>query len=295
MAVGGENRTVVAEVNAPDVIRQSLVTDDENWAIAYVADGQYSIAVATKNSATAYSSTYGSGSAAFTPDDVWAAALTWASAYATANKLTATAWATAGASAAAGTSSGGSAAVSASTARATIRLELVSHSSSSSSSNSTSVDCILTATDWKFLKRVKPEQRARYLSCECPQGWSHPTGAAKFACERVPAAPTLVVATADIAPTVTLGSAVPAKPAKPVVIASTSKGKNKPAAVASTAKGTNKPVAVASTGKGKNKLVAGSASKGKNKIDQVAVAPAKPKNKGFFATLFRAIIGGKPA
>jgi hypothetical protein len=128
---------------------------------------------------------------------------------------------------------------------------------------------------------VKPEQRARYLSCECPQGWSHPTGAAKFACERVPAAPTLVVATADIAPTVTLGSAAPAKPAKPVAVAAVAKGKIKPVVATAGAKPKNKPVAVAAAGKAKNKVAAN------------APAPVKPKSKGLFATLLRAIFTSK--
>jgi hypothetical protein len=286
-AVGGENRSVVAEVAAPDAIHQSLINDNESWAIAYVAGGQYSIAVATQDSATAYSSTYGAGTA-FTSDDVWAAALSWATAYATANKLTATAWATAGASASAGTSGGASVAVSASAGRAQIRLELVSHSSSGSSSTA-SVECTIRVIDWQLLKRVKPEQRARYLSCECPPGWRNPVGAGRFSCVRAneieTSAPVYVVSGKSKVTT-----AVAAVSAKPIVA-----GKGKPAVVvASKSKG--KPVLVAGNVKPKGKpVVATGGGKSKNKPIQVA-SSAKGKNKSVgFVGFLRAIFSAKPA
>jgi hypothetical protein len=278
-AVGGEVRSVVAEVNAEDAIHQSLVNDNESWAIAYVAGGQYSIAVATKDSASAYSSTYGAGTAgaSFTADDVWAAALTWAQAYASANNLSATAWAAAGASASANTSGGSSVAASVSRAGATIRLELVQHGSSSSSSGAvSSIDCKVTVTDWEMLKRVKPEQRARYLKCECPVGWQHPAGAGRFSCVRggqasEAAAPIRVALNGKSAAT----SA--AKPAPAVV----SNAKGKPVLVASNtvAKSKGKPVATGSKSKAKGKPVA--VAKGK--------AKAKPAKGGGLAGFFRAI------
>ncbi|MCX5569245.1 hypothetical protein [Kaistia nematophila] len=61
-------------------------------SIAYTDTGAYSIAISTRTSATAMSSTFAAGSA-FTARDVYAAARSAATAYAHATQTNATAWA----------------------------------------------------------------------------------------------------------------------------------------------------------------------------------------------------------
>ncbi len=179
-AIGGADKSATAKAGE-GAIEKSLNTGNEVWAIAYVAGGQYSVAVATDTSAKAYSSTYGAGNA-FTVDDVWAAALTWATAYAEANNYTALAWADAGAQGSAGTTGGMSVAASASHASAQIRIELHHPGSSAGSGGSASIECHLTVTDLEHLKKVRPEERIRYMSCACPIGWHNAPGKDSYAC-----------------------------------------------------------------------------------------------------------------
>jgi hypothetical protein len=185
LAVAGEDP--YAEANAGEgALTQSQTVNGESWAISYVAGGQYTVAVATKDTAKAYASTYGAGTS-FTADDVWAAALTWASAYAEANNLTATAWANAGGVGSAGTSGGVSVAAAASHGSASIRIELVRHNGgpSGGSSGSVSVQCSVKVTDWAVLRSVRPEERHRYMSCTCPHGWENAPGINRYSCVRV--------------------------------------------------------------------------------------------------------------
>jgi hypothetical protein len=149
----------------------------QTWSISYVAGGEYTVAIASRNSAKAYASTYGAGTS-FTSDDVWAAAMTWASAYAEANRTTAHAWANAGAYGASGTSGGLSVAAAASSAGASIRIELVHHVGRSTST--IAMQCSMKVTDWSFLKTVRPDQRNSYMSCSCPEGWENAPGVDRY-------------------------------------------------------------------------------------------------------------------
>jgi hypothetical protein len=177
LAVGGKKPVVETFIDSPDSIDKSGKTKGQTWSISYVAGGQYTVAIATKHSAKAYASTYGAGTA-FTADDVWAAAMTWASAYAEANRTTAHAWANAGAFGASGTSSGMSMAAAGSSGSASIRIELVHHVGQSSSA--VAMQCSMKVTDWGFLNTVRPDERYRYMSCSCPQGWDNAPGIDRY-------------------------------------------------------------------------------------------------------------------
>jgi hypothetical protein len=178
LAVGGRKPVVETSLGAIEgSINKTGKTKGQSWSISYVAGGEYTVAIATRNSAKAYASTYGAGTS-FTADDVWAAAMTWASAYAEANRTTASAWANAGAFGASGTSGGMSVAAAASSAGASIRIELVHHVGRSSST--VAMQCSMKVTDWGFLNTVPPDQRYRYMSCSCPQGWEGAPGADKY-------------------------------------------------------------------------------------------------------------------
>lgn len=133
-------------------------------AIAYTADGMYSVAIADKKQATAYASTFGAGTA-FTPDDVLAAAKTWAEAYATATRLTAEAWAAAGAGAKGATSNGIAVAASASAAHARIEIRIIKPYRNGESSSAMS--CAVTVHDGDAWRKLPGEARRRASSCEC--------------------------------------------------------------------------------------------------------------------------------
>jgi hypothetical protein len=177
LAVGGKKPVVETFIDSPDAIDKSGKLKGQTWSISYVAGGEYTVAIASRNSAKAYASTYGAGTS-FTSDDVWAAAMTWASAYAEANRTTAHAWANAGAFGASGTSGGMSVAAAASSAGASIRIELVHHVGRSS--QTVAMQCAMKVTDWGFLKTVRPDQRNRYMSCSCPEGWEGTPGVDRY-------------------------------------------------------------------------------------------------------------------
>jgi hypothetical protein len=177
LAVGGKKPVATTFIAGDDVQTETKNKRGQSWSISYVAGGEYTVAIATRNSAKAYASTYGAGTS-FTSDDVWAAAMTWASAYAEANRTTASAWANAGAFAGSGTSGGMSVAAAASSAGASIRIELVHQVGRSS--KTVAMECAMKVTDWSFLKTVRPDQRNRYMSCSCPEGWENATGVDRY-------------------------------------------------------------------------------------------------------------------
>jgi hypothetical protein len=177
LAVGGRKPTAVTVLDVEGANTKTGKTKGQTWSISYVAGGEYTVAIATRNSAKAYASTYGAAGS-FTADDVWAAAMTWASAYAEANRTTARAWANAGAFAGSGTSGGMSVAAAASSAGASIRIELVHRVGRSS--QTVAMECAMKVTDWGFLKTVRPDQRNRYMSCSCPEGWEGAPGVDRY-------------------------------------------------------------------------------------------------------------------
>jgi YD repeat-containing protein len=183
LAIGGKTPTVQA--SACDCQDQTVQTTDvggKKTAIAYIAAGQYSVAVADKFSARAFSNTYGTGTA-FTADDVFAAAKTWAAAWASANQDSASAGAVAGAGARGETPIGYAIAASASRAGARITIDFVPQSGSSSSSQPERLQCVLKVKDWKKWNHLPVEVRRKALLCIWPTKWvkktdSHPAAVA---------------------------------------------------------------------------------------------------------------------
>jgi hypothetical protein len=164
LAVGGKTQQAIASAGPNDVI-QTLNNARMSITIAYADSGFYSIAMSSNHSATAFASTYGNGGA-FTLEDVFAAAKTAASAYATATRTTASAWAASTARSISGTSTGVSAAASSSFAQARVEIRFVQvHDGSSASGTAQVRACV--QRDWRSWKKLDPEAKKKWHTVVC--------------------------------------------------------------------------------------------------------------------------------
>jgi hypothetical protein len=165
LAYAGEKPSVEAHAGVGEKTQYSEA-NGEKVSVAWLDAGQYSIAIASKDQATAYSSTFGEGKA-YTSEEVYAKAKTAAYAYANATRTTAFALASAKADSSAHTSDGFAVAASASRAFAKIKISIYSGAKPKVASSG-SMACTVKVLDWDEWKKTPIALRNRIQSCECP-------------------------------------------------------------------------------------------------------------------------------